>query len=116
MFVPLLVRTTFEFGEVDYDELFFRGILAPFLRASERPIAIACFRLFTVPPPLPPRPDLRVPLFLRRMALATVSRAVFPYLVLPGDFFLVAMGDLVKKRFKESFSTSLDPIILADGE
>jgi hypothetical protein len=31
-------------------------------------------------------------------------------------FFLVAMGDLVKKRFKESFSTSLDPIILADGE
>jgi len=50
------------------------------------------------------------------MALATVSRAVFPYLVLPGDFFLVAMGDLVKKRFKESFSTSLGPIILADGE
>jgi len=50
------------------------------------------------------------------MALATVLRAVFPYLVLPGDFFLVAMGDLVKKRFKESFSTSLDPIILADGE
>jgi hypothetical protein len=29
---------------------FFLGTFAPFFRASERPIAIACRRLFTVPP------------------------------------------------------------------
>lgn len=92
-------------GEVGYDELFFRGTLAPFLRASESPIAIACFRLFTVPP-FPPRPDLRVPLFFRRIALATVFRGALPYLVLPDDFFFAAMEDLLKKRFKESFSRS----------
>src|SRR5215813_11396170 len=32
----------------------------PFFRASERPIAMACFRLFTVPP-LPPLPLLDLP-------------------------------------------------------
>jgi hypothetical protein len=32
---------------------FFLGTLAPFFRASESPIAIACLRLFTLPP-LPP--------------------------------------------------------------
>jgi hypothetical protein len=43
---------------------FFSGTFLPFLRASERPMAMACFRLFTVPP-FPPLPLLRVP-FLRR--------------------------------------------------
>ena len=33
------------------------GTFAPFLRASERPIAIACLRLLTLPP-LPPLPEL----------------------------------------------------------
>ncbi len=61
------------------DAVFLRGTFAPFLRASDRPIAIACLRLFTVPP-FPPRPDLRVPFFLRRIALATVLPAAFPYL------------------------------------
>jgi len=28
----------------------FLGTLAPFFRASERPMAIACLRLFTLPP------------------------------------------------------------------
>jgi len=32
------------------DELRFRGTLAPFFRASESPMAIACFLLFTFPP------------------------------------------------------------------
>jgi hypothetical protein len=32
------------------DELRFLGTFAPFFRASESPIAIACFRLFTLPP------------------------------------------------------------------
>jgi hypothetical protein len=60
------------------DEALFRGTFAPFLRASERPIAIACLRLFTVPP-FPPRPDFSVPFFFRRIALATVLPAAFPY-------------------------------------
>src|SRR5262249_14898168 len=47
-----------------------RGTFAPFLRASDRPIAIACFRLFTVG--RRPRPDFSVPLFIRRMALLTL--------------------------------------------
>src|SRR5690349_20077336 len=50
---------------------FFCGTLAPFLRASESPIAMACLRLFTFPP-LPPLPERSVPFFLRRIALATV--------------------------------------------
>ena len=58
---------------------FFRGTLAPFLRASERPMAMACFLLLTVPP-LPPLPDFNVPRFLRRIALPTVLLAAFPYL------------------------------------
>src|ERR1700740_3304167 len=55
------------------------GTLAPFLRASESPMAIACLRLLTLPP-LPPRPDFRVPRFFLRIALATRLPAAFPYL------------------------------------
>jgi hypothetical protein len=64
---------------------FFRGTFAPFLRASESPIAIACARLFTRPP-LPPLPDLRVPRFLRSMALFTDLAAAFPYLAITSPF------------------------------
>jgi hypothetical protein len=63
--------------------LFF-GTFAPFLRASESPIAIACFRLFTLPP-FPPRPERSVPFFSRRMALSTAFPAALPYLR-PLDF------------------------------
>jgi hypothetical protein len=55
-----------------------RGTFAPFSRASESPIAIACLRLFTVPP-LPPRPRLSVPFFRRCIALSTRLDADFPY-------------------------------------
>jgi hypothetical protein len=55
-----------------------RGTFAPFFLASDRPIAIACFRLFTVPP-FPPRPDFSVPFFRRRIALATRFDAARPY-------------------------------------
>src|SRR3977135_1187910 len=42
------------------DQDFFFGTFFPFLRALERPMAIACFRLLTLPP-LPPRPLLALP-------------------------------------------------------
>jgi hypothetical protein len=63
----------------------FRGTFAPFLRASDRPIAIACLRLFTF---RPLRPERSVPFFLRRIALPTRFEADLPYLRLPEDFFL----------------------------
>src|ERR1043165_5111811 len=45
-----------------YQDFFFRflGAFLPFLRAFERAMAIACLRLFTLPP-LPPRPLLALP-------------------------------------------------------
>src|SRR6185436_7224358 len=57
-------------------ELFFFGTFAPALRASERPIAIACFRLVTF---LPLRPLFKVPLFFSRITFSTFSLAFFEY-------------------------------------
>ena len=54
------------------------GTLAPLRRASESPIAIACLRLFTLPP-LPPLPRRRVPRFRRRIVLSTFLPAALPY-------------------------------------
>src|SRR5580704_8004252 len=71
-----------------YDCPFF-GTLAPFFRASESPIAIACLRLFTTPP-LPPFPERSVPFFSRRTALSTLLPAAFPYLR-PLDFLREAV-------------------------
>jgi hypothetical protein len=62
-----------------------RGTFAPFLRASDSPIAIACLRLLTLPP-FPPRPDFSVPFLRRRIALSTRFDAAFPYLRFPEDF------------------------------
>src|SRR5204862_5596433 len=55
-----------------------RGTFAPFSRASLRPMAIACFRLFT----LRPEPLLRVPFFLRCIADLTRLLAALPYLAM----------------------------------
>ena len=61
-----------------------RGTLAPFLRASDKPMAMACLRLLTV---LPLLPDLSVPFLRRRIALSTRFDAALPYLrLLPEDF------------------------------
>lgn len=60
-----------------------RGTFAPFLRASESPIATACFLLVTF---LPERPDLSVPRFLLCMAFFTELDAFEPYFFL--DDFL----------------------------
>ena len=56
----------------------FRGTLAPFRLASLRPIAIACFRLFT----RPPEPLFSVPFFRRCIADFTRFEADFPYLAI----------------------------------
>jgi hypothetical protein len=60
---------------------FFRGTLAPFLRASESPMAMACFLLVTRPP-LPPFPERKVPFFSRCNAFLTDRLAAFPYLAI----------------------------------
>ncbi len=54
------------------------GTLAPFFRASESPMAIACRRLFTFPP-CPFFPRRSVPFLRRRMALSTLRLALGPY-------------------------------------
>lgn len=53
------------------------GTFAPFSRASDNPMAIACSRLFTRPP-RPPFPLFRVPRFRRRIALSTDLVAASP--------------------------------------
>jgi hypothetical protein len=53
-----------------------RGTFAPFLRASDSPIAIACLRLVTF---LPLRPLLSEPRFLLRIADSTDLLAWRPY-------------------------------------
>jgi hypothetical protein len=69
-----------------------RGTFAPFSRASLKPIAIACFRLFTVRPD----PLLSVPFFLRRIADLTRFPAALPYLAMTlDDAKAVLSADLV---------------------
>jgi hypothetical protein len=58
---------------------FFFGTLLPSLRASERAIAIACVRLFTLPA-LPPGPLLAVPRLKLRISLSTSWPT-------PGEYF-----------------------------
>src|SRR5690348_8107637 len=62
---------------------FLAGTLAPFFRASDKPMAMACLRLFTLPP-LPPLPERSVPRLRLRIALATVFLLFAPYF-LPRD-------------------------------
>lgn len=54
---------------------FLRGTFAPFARASDNPMAMACFRDVT----FRPLPLFSVPRFRRRMALSTRFEAAFPY-------------------------------------
>ena len=56
-------------------------------------MAMACLRLFTVPP-LPPFPDFNVPRFSRCMALLTLLPADSPYLQ-PPDFLLELAAILI---------------------
>jgi len=59
-----------------YFLVFFAGTLPPSFRASESPIAIACFLLVTFLPLLPLRSS---PVFRSRMAFLTLVLAVWPY-------------------------------------
>src|SRR5690242_13048590 len=68
-------RRTLQRRRKDY--FFFFGTLAPRLRASDRPIAIACLRLFTF---LPERPLRSVPAFRFFIARLTFLAAPFEYL------------------------------------
>ena len=63
----------------DFLAVFFDGTLPPSRRASDRPMAIACLRLFTFFPELPLRsdPDLR-----SCIAFSTFDCAFFPYLAM----------------------------------
>jgi len=72
-------------------------------------MAIACLRLFTVPP-RPPFPLLSVPRFRRRIALATRLLAARPYFRLPdslADFFLVAMMPPSVSRLSNTLTGSV---------
>jgi len=66
------------------------GTFAPFSRASESPIAMACSRLFTRPP-RPFGPLFNVPRLRRRIALSTDLDAASPYLR-PPELDLLRVG------------------------
>lgn len=68
-------KPSIDYLRFDERDAVFFGILAPFLRASDRPIAIACLRLFTVPP----EPLFSVPALRFFIALSTVDCALGPY-------------------------------------
>ena len=75
---------------------FFLGIFAPDLRASERPMAIACFRFVTV---FPDRPLLSRPRFISCMARSTLRLplllfAAMVVLTLPGLRLAILNGSV----------------------
>jgi hypothetical protein len=65
---------------IPYPLFFWAGTLAPFLRASESPMAIACLLLVTFLLLLPLR---KVPAFFLCMALSTELSAALPYFAIP---------------------------------
>jgi hypothetical protein len=76
------------------------GTLAPFFRASDKPIAIAWARLFTLPP-RPALPLRRVPRLRRRIALLTLLPAPLLYLRpldLREERFFAAIGASDRKK------------------
>ena len=65
-----------------FDELLRGGTLSPSRRASERPMAMACFGLVTF---LPLRPILSLPCFISCISSWTFSCAFRPYFLPPED-------------------------------
>jgi hypothetical protein len=77
---------------INHSDFFLDGTLPPLRRASERPIAIACFRLFTF---LPERPDLSFPRFISCIARFTFCDDVLPYF-----FFADGLEGIVRSPFE----------------
>src|SRR5216684_7126623 len=71
-------------GYFFFDEDFLRGTFPPAFRASDSPIAIACFLLVTF---LPERPLFNVPVLRSCIAFSTFSAAFFPYLAMVSSGF-----------------------------
>lgn len=86
---------------------FFRDTFPPFFRASERPIAIACFLLFTRPP-FPPFPDFRVPRLRLRIALFTDFPADLPYLGIAASPFYISIRTAIIWSF---WMATLSPVL-----
>jgi hypothetical protein len=61
---------------------FLRGTFPPARRASDKPMATACFRLVTF---FPDRPLLSVPFLRSCIARLTFCDAFFPYLAISGS-------------------------------
>ena len=72
------------FSSADYYAAFLRGTLAPDLRASLMPIAIACLRLFTLRLP----PDFNLPCLYSCITLPTLFCALLLYLRCPPELLL----------------------------
>ena len=88
-----------------FDEDFLRGTLPPAFRACDKPIAIACLRLFTF---LPDRPLLSLPRFRSCIAFSTFSDAFFSYLAIAA-FLLVEQCTIEAKRcFNHVFDGAQD--------
>jgi hypothetical protein len=78
----LNLRANYFFFDEDFllfDEDFLRGTLPPAFRASDSPIAIACFLLVTF---FPDRPLFSFPFFRSCIAFSTFSDAFLPYLAM----------------------------------
>lgn len=90
-----------DFLEADFlapdflDADFFEGTFAPFFRASERPMAMACLREVTF---LPLRPLRRVPSLRSCMASFTFSPAFFEYFAIVGNLWVIDTGKTQKTR------------------
>lgn len=79
----------------------FLGTFAPFFRASESPIAIACLRLVT----FLPVPVFKVPFFFLCMAFFTLLPAFFEY------FAIVFFQAFVEKRMPGIAATGVALVV-----
>jgi hypothetical protein len=80
-----------DFFEVDFFELdFFAGTFAPSERASESPMAMACFGFVTF---FPLRPDFSLPRLNSCISRSTVFEALGLYFRLE-DFFLAMLASV----------------------
>src|SRR5438270_13723235 len=95
---------------LEADELLFLlGTFLPLRRASERPIAIACLRLFTV---FPLRPDFNLPRLNSCISRLTSLPALGLYLRREPDFFF----PLEEELRRELDLRELDELRLRDEE